>query len=365
MTKLKEITDYLEELAPLSLQESYDNAGLIIGDINSNISTVLVTLDITEEVIDEAIKKNAQLIVAHHPIVFSGLKKITGKNFIERSLIKAIKNDIAIYAAHTNLDSIIGGVNGKICEKLELQNCKILQPANGLLKKLVTFIPTDQLESARKAVFEAGAGYVGNYDSCSFSSEGTGSFKGNENSSPFVGEKGKIHSEKEIRLETIFPAYLQRTVIQALLKSHPYEEVAYDIYPIENKFNNIGSGMIGELPDAISEKEFSLQLKTTFNTGVIKHTQLRNKPVKRIALCGGSGAFLLKQAISSKADFFVTGDFKYHQFFDAENKTIVADIGHFESEQFTKELFYELLTKKFPKFAVQLSEANTNPVFYF
>jgi dinuclear metal center YbgI/SA1388 family protein len=365
MTKLKEITDYLEELAPLSLQESYDNAGLIIGDINSNVSSVLVTLDITEEVIDEAIEKKAQLIVAHHPIVFSGLKKITGKNYVERSIIKAIKNDIAIYAAHTNLDSITGGVNGKICEKLRLENCKILQPTNGLLKKLVTFIPSDNLESVRKAVFQAGAGSAGNYDSCGFNSEGTGSFRGNENSSPFVGEKGKIHSEKEIRFETIYPAYIQEKVIQALLKSHPYEEVAYDIYPVENKFNNIGSGMIGELPEAITEKEFLHQLKNTFNTGVIKHTQLINKPVKRIAVCGGSGSFLLKQAISANADFFVTGDFKYHQFFDAENKIIIADIGHFESEQFTKELFYELLTKKFPKFATRLSEANTNPVFYF
>lgn len=365
MTKLKEITDYLEELAPLSLQESYDNAGLIIGDINSNVTSILVTLDITEEVINEAIEKKVQLIVAHHPIIFSGLKKITGKNFVERSIIKAIKNDLAIYAAHTNLDSITGGVNGKICEKLKLENCRILQPANGLLKKLVTFIPSDHLENVRKTVFDAGAGSIGNYDSCGFTAEGTGTYRGNENSNPFVGEKGKIHSEKEIRFETIFPAYIQGIVIQALIKSHPYEEVAYDIYPLENRINNIGSGMIGELPKAIPEKEFLHQLKNTFNTGVIKHTQLKNKPVKRIALCGGSGAFLLKQAISSKADVFVTGDFKYHQFFDAENKIIVADIGHFESEQFTKELFYELLTKKFPKFAVQLSEANTNPVFYF
>lgn len=365
MVNLKEITNYLENLAPLSLQESYDNSGLIVGDANANISSVLVTLDVTEEIIDEAIEKKAQLIVAHHPIIFLGLKKITGKNYVERTIIKAIKNDIAIYAAHTNIDSITGGVNSKICEKLQLQNCKILQPANGQLKKLITFIPVDHSNKVRKAVFSAGAGNIGNYDSCGYTTEGEGTFRGNENSQPFVGEKGKIHSEKEIRFETVFPNNLQGKVINALLNSHPYEEVAYDIYSIDNKFDKVGMGMIGTLAKPISEKEFLNQLKKTFNTGVIKHTALKGKNVIKVAVCGGSGSFLLKQAISAKADFFVSGDFKYHQFFDAENKIVIADVGHFESEQFTKELFYELLTKKFPKFAIHLSEANTNPVIYF
>ncbi len=365
MTKLKKITGYLENIAPLRYQESYDNAGLIIGDVNSEITTVLVTLDVTEEVIDEAIAKNAQLIVAHHPIVFSGLKKITGKNFVERSLIKAIKNNIAIYAAHTNLDSVVGGVNSKICEKLQLTNCKILQPVGGELKKLTTFIPVEHANKVRKAVFNAGAGAIGNYDSCGFTAQGEGTFRGNELSQPFVGPKGEIHTEKEVRFETVFPAYLHGRVVQALLNSHPYEEVAYDIYPLENKFDRVGMGMIGTFTEPKTEKEFLLQLKKTFNTGIIKHTALQEKPVKKVAVCGGSGSFLLNQAIAADADFFVSGDFKYHQFFDAENKIVIADIGHFESEQFTKELFYELLTKKFPKFAVHLSEANTNPVFYF
>lgn len=365
MAKLKEITNYLENLAPLSLQEPYDNAGLIVGDTNSEISAVIVTLDVSEEVIEEAIEKKVQLIVAHHPIIFSGIKKITGENYVERSIIKAIKNNIAIYAAHTNLDSVTGGVNSKICEKLGLQNCKILQPATGQLKKLITYIPIEYSDQVRKAIFKAGAGNIGNYDSCGYTSDGEGSFRGNENSQPFVGKKGKIHAEKEIRFETIFPAYLQGKIIQALLNSHPYEEVAYDIYTLENKFDKVGMGMIGTLPAPISEKEFLFQLKNTFRTGAIKHTALLNKRVKKIAVCGGSGSFLLKHAIASGADFFVSGDFKYHQFFDAENKIVIADIGHFESEQFTKELFYELLTKKFPKFALHLSEANTNPVFYF
>ncbi|QGY43154.1 Nif3-like dinuclear metal center hexameric protein [Maribellus comscasis] len=365
MTKIKEIVHFFEELAPPQLQESYDNAGLIIGLENAEVDSVLISLDVTEEVVDEAIAQKAQLIVAHHPIIFSGLKKITGKNYVERTIIKAIKNNIAIFAAHTNLDSVTGGVNSIICEKIGLENCQILQPAKGQLKKLVTFIPVEHADKVREAVFAAGAGNIGNYDSCGYNLEGTGSFRGNEATNPFVGEKGQIHYEKEIRFETIFPGYLQHKIISALLNSHPYEEVAYDIYPLENNFEKAGMGMVGTLPKEKTEKEFLQHLKNTFQTGVIKHTRLKGKPVKKVAICGGSGSFLLPNAISAKADFFVSGDFKYHQFFDAENKIVIADIGHFESEQFTKDLFYELLTKNFPKFAVRLSEVNTNPVFYF
>lgn len=365
MTKIKEISNFLENLAPLRLQESYDNAGLILGNPDQEISGVLITLDVIEAVIEEAIQRNCNLVVAHHPIVFSGLKKITGKSYVERTVLKAIKNDIAIYAAHTNLDSVSGGVNGKICEKLGLQNCRILQAADGLLKKLVTFIPVDHADKVRQAVFDAGAGNIGNYDSCSFNSHGQGTFRGNDSAKPFVGEKGKQHYENEIRFETIFPSYLQGKIIHALLQSHPYEEVAYDIYPLDNKYEQVGMGMIGTLPEEKSETDFLQQLKETFHTGTIRHTTLSGQKVRKVAVCGGAGSFLLNRAISAGADFFVSGDFKYHQFFDAENKIVIADIGHFESEQFTKELFYELLTKNFSKFAVRLSEVNTNPVFYF
>ena len=365
MNKIKDITNLFEQLAPLGLQESYDNAGLIVGDYNADIDSVLVTLDVTEEIVDEAIEKKVGLIVAHHPIVFSGIKKITGKNYVERSLLKAIKNDIAIYAAHTNLDSVEIGVNGKICEKLDLRDCKILHPVSGQLKKLVSFVPTQHANKVREAVFAAGAGNIGNYDSCSYNLHGEGTFRASENTNPFVGSIGEVHTEKEIRFETVFPAYLQAKVISALFRAHPYEEVAYDIYALDNTYSKAGMGMIGVLTVEMDEKQFLQKLKTTFNTGIIKHTALKDKKVQKIAVCGGAGSFLLKQAIAAGADFFVSGDFKYHQFFDAENKIVIADIGHFESEQFTKELFYELLTKNFPKFAVHLSEVNTNPVFYF
>jgi dinuclear metal center YbgI/SA1388 family protein len=362
--QLREITQYIESIAPLAFQESYDNAGLIIGNPEDEISGILITLDITEEILEEAIRKNLNLIVAHHPVIFSGIKKLNGRNYIERCVAKAIKNDIAIYAAHTNLDSVFGGVNSKICEKLNLQNCRILAPMPNFLKKLVTFVPTADAEKVRKALFDAGAGHIGNYDSCSFNVIGTGSFRGNDETNPYVGEKNTLHLEEEIRLETIFPKHIQSQVIQALLKAHPYEEVAYDIYPLENEYLQNGIGMIGELESPMEELEFLNSVKEIFNCQVIRHTGILCKPIRKVAVCGGSGSTYLGNAIAQKADIFISGDFKYHQFFDAEDRLIIADIGHFESEQFTKEVFYELLTKKIPKFAVHLSEISTNPVNY-
>lgn len=361
---LKEITSYLESIAPLNFQESYDNSGLQVGSPESAIKSILLTIDVTGEVIDEAIRLGCNLIISHHPLIFSGLKKLTGRNYTERAVIKAIKNDISIYASHTNLDSMEEGVNAKICEKLGLADCKILQPASGQLKKLATFVPKDFAEKVRTAIFDAGAGHIGNYDLCSFNAEGLGSFRGGENSNPFAGVKGSLHFEKEVRIETIFPQFLQEKIIGALIASHPYEEVAYDIYPVENKYGKAGMGMVGSLDSPQVEEDFFRNIKKAFKTKIIKHTKLSGNLVKRVAVCGGSGSFLLQNAIAAKADVFITADFKYHQFFDAEGKIVIADIGHYESEQFTKELFYELLLKKFPTFAVRLSEINTNPVFY-
>lgn len=362
--KLKQISQYIESIAPLAFQESYDNSGLIIGQPEDEISGVLISLDITEEVLDEAISKNLNLVICHHPIVFSGIKKLNGRNYIERCVAKAIKNDIAIYAAHTNLDSVFGGVNSKICEKLELHNCKILAPSPGFLKKLVTFVPTADAEKVRSALFDAGAGHIGNYDSCSYNVNGQGTFRGNDQTNPYVGEKNQLHTEEEVRMETIFPRHIQSKVIQALLQAHPYEEVAYDIYPLDNDYQQAGIGMIGELTESMDEISFLNKLKAIFGCAVIKHTKLLGRPIRKVAVVGGAGSSYLNKAIAQKADIFVSGDFKYHQFFDAENQIVIADIGHYESEQFTKEVFYELLTKKFPKFAIHLSATNTNPVSY-
>jgi len=363
--KIKDITGILEEFAPLSYQEDYDNAGLIIGDPEKEIYSALLCIDITDAIITEALKKGVQLIISHHPIIFSGLKKLNGKNLVERCVIKAIKNDIALYACHTNIDSVFSGVNAKICEKLNIKHSKILQPAKNQLKKLVSFIPVAHLEKVQDAIFEAGAGKIGEYDSCSYNLLGTGTFRGSENTNPFVGEKGKLHKEQEIRFETIFPKNIQSKVLQALLSVHPYEEVAYDIYPLENEFEKIGMGMIGELEKPMNTIDFLKLLKEVFNAKTIRHTKIVKENIQKVAVCGGSGSFLLNRAKTLGADIFVSGDFKYHQFFDADNKIIIADIGHFESEQFTLEIFYDLIIKKFPKFALYLTEVNTNPINYF
>ncbi len=363
--KIKEIISEIEKFAPLIYQEDYDNSGLIVGDKNNLCTGVLVSIDTIEEIVDEAIKLGANLIISHHPIIFSGLRRITGDNYIERTVIKALKNDIAIYASHTNMDSVYAGVNGTICKRIDLVNCKILKPARGNLKKLVTFVPVEHADNVRNAVCEAGAGHIGNYDFCSYNSEGSGTFRASENAKPFVGKKNELHYEKEIRLETIFPVHLKSQIISALLKSHPYEEVAYDIYSLDNQCNNIGAGMIGELREATDEHEFLRRLQQIFNVKIIRHTPFLNKAIKKVALCGGSGNFLLQNAINQNADIFISGDFKYHQFFDADNKILIADIGHFESEQYTKNLFYDILKEKFPNFAVHFSTVNTNPVQYF
>lgn len=363
--KLKEITNYLESIAPLALQESYDNCGLITGNPTMEVQGALITLDCTEAVVDEAVSLGANLIVAHHPIVFSGLKKINGKNYVERVVIKAIQNSIAIYAIHTNLDNVSNGVNAEICKRLGLQNCTVLSPKNHLLKKLVTFIPLQNFEEVSQAVFAAGAGNIGNYSETGFSVLGMGTFKGNENTQPFIGTKGVKENVEEKRFETIFPAYLEHRVVTALISVHPYEEVAYDIYSLSNSFQSVGSGMIGSFEQAISETDFLNLLKNNLRANCVRHTHLLQKEVKKVAVCGGSGSFLLKQAIASDADFYVTADFKYHEFFDAENQIVIADIGHYESEQFTKDLLFSFLNKKFSTFALHLSRINTNPINYF
>ena len=362
--KLQEITNALEEIAPISYQESYDNSGLLIGDKKQEIKSALLCLDSTEAVIDEAIEKKCDLVIAHHPIIFSGLKRFNGNNEIERVVIKAIKNNIALYAMHTNLDNVSAGVNAKICQKLGIINTSILQVKTSIYKKLFTFCPIKQADLVRNALFEAGAGHIGDYSECSFNTLGFGTFKALENTQPFVGNVGERHTEKEEKIECVFPAHQQSKIVNALTNAHPYEEVAYDIVSLDNAANDVGSGMIGELATEMETKVFLEKIKENFSAAGIRYTKVLKEKVKRIAVCGGSGSFLLRDAIAQKADMFITADFKYHQFFEAENSIVIADIGHYESEQFTTELFYDILTKKFPTFAVHFSELNTNPINY-
>ena len=363
--KIQEIASFLELVAPPSLQESYDNAGLLTGNNQWDCTGIICTLDATEAVVLEAIEKKCNLIVAHHPIIFGGLKKITGKNYVEQTIITALKNDIAIYAIHTNLDNVLHGVNAAIADKLGLVNRKILQPKNDTLKKLFTFVPVEFAENVRSAIFNAGGGHISNYSECSFNMAGQGTFKPGEGTNPFTGKRGIRHTEDEIKMEMIFPAWQEKAILAALFNAHPYEEVAYDIIALANENRGVGSGLVGELPEAISEIAFLGLLKEKFTLSVIRHTPLLKKPVKKIALCGGAGSFLIGDATATGADFYITGDIKYHEFFDANGTLVVADIGHYESEQFTIDLLFDILSQKFPTFAVLKTGVITNPVHYF
>lgn len=363
--KISEIIHFLEHFAPPSYQENYDNAGLISGDENWEAYGALISLDCTENVLEEAISKNCNLVISHHPLVFSGLKRFTGRTYVERTLIKAIKNNIALYAIHTNLDNVYNGVNKSISNRLGLSNCRILEPKHGLLRKLVTFCPESHAEKVRQALFDAGAGEIGNYSCCSFNSQGSGTFMAGNDTNPYVGEKGKIHAEPEVRIETIFESIKQKAILKKLLESHPYEEVAYDIYPLENEFKNTGAGMLGDLETELDEQQFLHWVRDKLKTECIRHTSFAGRKIKTVAVCGGAGSFLLPKAIAGGAQAFVSADFKYHQFFDADEKILIADIGHYESEQFTQDLIYDLLKDKFPTFALHLTKINTNPVHYF
>jgi dinuclear metal center YbgI/SA1388 family protein len=361
---IRQVTDALEEWAPRSFQESYDNVGLLTGNPLDKITGILVTLDCVEAVVEEAIHSNCNLIIAHHPIIFKGLKKLTGGNYIERTIIKAIKNDIAIYAIHTNLDNVLTGVNRKICEKLGLVNVRILSPKTDTLTKLVTFVPKANTDQVLSALHTAGAGQIGQYKNCSFLVEGTGSFKPDEQANPTIGERGTQEYVTENRIEVIFPNHIEGKIIAALKASHPYEEAAYYLTRLSNENQEVGSGMIGELETPLEPKEFLERLRKRMDVQVVRHTALLKNPIKNVAVCGGSGSFLLPQAIRAGAQIYISADFKYHEFFDAENRIIIADIGHYESEVYTKELLQEVLRKKFPTFAINFSRTVTNPISY-
>ncbi|WP_395042960.1 Nif3-like dinuclear metal center hexameric protein [Flavobacterium sp.] len=362
--KLKQILTILEELAPLAYAEDFDNVGLLVGNQENEITGILVCHDALESVIDEAIAKKCNLVVCFHPILFTGLKKITGKNYVERSVIKAIKNDISIYAVHTALDNHKNGVNKIFCDALGLINTKILVPKENFIQKLITYTIPENADKVRNAICNAGAGTIGNYDNCSFNSNGFSTYQGNENSNPKIGTKGELTQTDEVKIEVTFEKHLQSKILKALFSNHVYEEIAYEIYDIQNSHQNIGLGMIGTLEKPIDEKEFLEFVKQKMLCGTIKHSSFLEKPISKVAVLGGSGSFAIKNAIQNGADVFLTSDLKYHNFYEAENQILLADIGHFESERYTKNYIVDFLKEKITNFAVVLSEENTNPVKY-
>ena len=362
--RIKEILQVIETLAPLPLQEEYDNSGIQVGDPNREALGVLFCIDVTEDVIDEAISLKCNLIIAHHPIAFKSFKSLTGKNYTERCMIKAIKNDITLYAAHTNLDNASGGVNFKLASMLGLENVRILTPKSNALLKFITTVPHDHAESVRNAIFNAGAGNIGDYDSCSYNLEGEGTFRAKEGAHPHVGEVGKLHFEPEVRIETVIPAMKKNEVIRALIAVHPYEEPVFDLYPIANDWTQHGSGITGVLPEPMQEQDFLYMLKDVFKLHHVNHSRLRGKEIREVALCGGSGAFLIGPAIDYGADVFITGEARYNDFYDVEDKLLLAVIGHYESEICTKDIFYDAISKKYPNFVMHLSAFDSNPVNY-
>jgi dinuclear metal center YbgI/SA1388 family protein len=362
--KLSEISSFLNNVIPLAFQEDYDNSGLQIGEDDMEITSAIITLDVTENVIVEAVRCGSNLIISHHPLIFRGIKRITGQTAAERIISYAIRNNIAVYSAHTNLDIVSNGVSWKMAEKIGLGRISVLRTLKNRLYKLVTFIPEDHFEKVTDALFSAGAGFIGNYDKCGFSVAGTGSFRPGAEARPFTGEIGEIHHEKEIRFETILFSHLRDKVVRALLESHPYEEVAYDIYPLENDNIIAGLGCVGELQEPMDENHFLEKLTAVFGVSGIRYSQKTGNKIKKVAVCGGSGSSLLKDAIACRADAFVTADVKYHTFFEPENKLLLVDCGHFETEKFAVGVIYDLIIKKFPNFALRFSETNTNPINY-
>lgn len=362
---VQDVADLLEELAPLANAEGFDNVGLLVGSPEAKVTGILVTLDTLENVVDEAIAKNYNLIISFHPIIFKGLTKITGKTYVERVVAKAIQHGINIYSMHTALDNVTEGVNGKICKVLGILEPQILIPKTETLLKLTSYIPKNAIEQVKGALFAAGGGSIGNYSHCSFTLEGIGSFRPESGAQPAIGKLEETHFEEEVQLHMTFPKRLRSTMLKALFGSHPYEEVAYELTSLVNEHQHLGMGMIGNLATPIEEEAFLQHLKKSMHLSCIRHSDLLKKPIQKVAVLGGSGAFAIAAAKAQGADIFVTADIKYHQFFEAENKMIIADIGHYESEQYTKNLLVDYLTKKIPNFAVALSESITNPIKYF
>ena len=364
MISIREVTEYLEAWAPRAWQEDYDNSGLLTGSPNTPVRGILLSLDCTEGVVKEAIELGCNLIIAHHPVIFKGLKKLTGQSYVERTIISAIKNDVAIYAIHTNLDHVRTGVNKKIADKIGLRQQSILLPRKDTLGKLVTFVPATHAEQVAAALHAAGAGNIGNYKDCSFQIDGEGTFRPTADANPFLGQAGQLERVAEKRIEVIFPIHLEDALLRALRQAHPYEEVAYYLQRLTNENQDVGAGLVGDLEEPEEPIAFLQRLKTVMQAACIRHTPSAGKSIKRVAVCGGAGSFLLPHAIRAGADVLVSADFKYHEFFDADGRIMVADIGHYESEQFTKDLIGEVLREKFTTFAINFSKQVTNPLSY-
>lgn len=369
MPTLNDIIAPIEAAAPRAWQENWDNAGWQVCPADpktAECTGALLTLDITEAVVGEAAREGFNLIVSHHPLLFKGLKRITGSTPQERNVTEAIRHGIAIYSAHTNMDSAPGGVNFRLAEMLGLTNIEVLIPREGDLVKLVFYTPAAEADRVRQAVLEAGAGHIGNYDSCSYNNEGFGTFRAvSDACRPYVGSIGEMHREPEVRTETVVPRYLLSRVIDTLIKAHPYEEPAYDIIPLELPNRGAGLGCVGDLSEALPTAAFLQRIATTLNLPYLRHSEIATGTVRRVAVCGGSGAEFIPSAIAAGAQLYLTADLKYHDFQRGGETITLVDGGHFETEHQLMDVFYELISKKIPNFAVRRAATPSNAVSYF
>lgn len=362
---LRTLLACIEQWAPFSWQESYDNAGLILGDPDRNVTEALVCFDVTPEVVDEAVRIGAGLIVSHHPAIFKGIKRINPASRLGYMIKQSLCHDIAWCALHTNLDNTLNGVNSYLCEQLGLKDVQPLAPLQDIYGKLQVYVPEAYAEKLRQALAEAGCGAGARYDACSYSSRGEGRFRAGSQAHPFSGQIGELHCEAECKIECLYPLHKTRQVLDVLRTNHPYEEPAFDLLPLRNEATGQGAGAIGNLQESMQETELLDKLKELTGTHCIRHSGFRGRKIRRIALCGGSGGSFIGNACARQADAYITGDLKYHDFADAGSGTWLVDIGHFESEKFAMELIFRFIRKNFPNFAVSISEQARNPVSFY
>lgn len=362
--KISEITGAIEKYAPLWLQEEWDNAGLQVGDTDREATGAVLCVDATEAIVDEAIDRGVNLVISHHPLLFRGLKRITGRTATERIVAKALKHDIAIYSAHTNMDSAPGGVSWATGRRAGLTAMRTLVPQQGRLMKLAVFVPSAYSNAVSEALWNAGAGRMGNYDRCAYMTDGRGTYRPLPGADPAIGTVGQSHTEAETRIEVVFPTAISGRVVQAMLKAHPYEEPAFDLIPLANDITSAGLGVIGSLKTPMPASEYIAWVKQALGIGAIPYAGDARRMVHRVALCGGAGAEFIGNAIAAGADLYMCGDLKYHDFTTHADSIVLADIGHYESEQCTKEIFYDIIQKNFPNFATYYAEEDKNPISY-
>jgi len=363
---IKQVTQFLEQKFPLYLQEDFDNCGVQCGDVRQEITGAMVCFEMSEQVIDEAIAEGCNLVISHHPLILKrGITKILPTDRVGAMICKALAHNMVLYSMHTNIDSGVGGGNDVFAEKLNLQNVKVLEPHKGLYRKLVVFVPKENAEALKSALFEIGCGVQGNYDSCGYTVHGQGQFRPLKGANPHIGEENQLEHVEEERIEMIYPTGLQRTVVQAIYEHHPYEEPAFDLLPLENESRTIGLGRIGELPKVMPVSEFLECLKDKLGFEHCRYAGDTTKMIHKVAVCGGGGSSFIDLAIASGADAYVSGDFKYHDFFKSHSGTLLVDIGHYEGEYFIKNIIHQQIKENFTNFAALISKMEKVEVKYF